>query len=170
MRALLAGLAFVAAALTATAAREAHAAPSMEKLALLPVTGTNVHPGYLEAARDIMKDHLLQTGRYNVISVAGESGSVEASVDQALARGRDAGADLAVVIHLARLSGTGRVRLIAYRVSSGALAHADSIGISGGPTTWIRRSSGWRSGWPPASRPGRRRTSRASPRRTPIPT
>jgi hypothetical protein len=132
MRALLAGLAFAAVAVIATGARAAHPTTT-EKLALLPVTGTNVHPGYLEAARDIMKDHLLQTGRYNVISVAGESGSVEASPDQAVARGRDAGAALAVVVHLARLSGTGRVRLIAYRVPGGELAHSDSIAISGGP-------------------------------------
>jgi hypothetical protein len=133
MRALLAGLAFVAAAATASGARAANPATPMEKVALLPVTGTNVHPGYLDAARDIMKDHLLQTGRYNVISVAGESGSVEASADQAVARGREAGAALAVVVHLARLSGTGRVRLIAYRVPGGELAHSDSIAIAGGP-------------------------------------
>jgi hypothetical protein len=37
------------------------------------------------------------------------------------------------VTHLTRLSGTGRVRLIAYRVSDGFIAHADSISISGGP-------------------------------------
>ena len=80
-----------------------------------------------------MKDHLLATGRYNVISVAGESGAVEASAEQAVARGRDAGAALAVVVHLARLSGTGRLRLIAYRVEGGALAHADSIAVAGGP-------------------------------------
>jgi hypothetical protein len=133
MRAFLAGLAFAAAAVTATGARAANPAPTVEKVALMPVTGTNVHAGYLDAARDIMKDHLMQTGRYNVITVAGESGAVEASVEQAVARGRDAGAELAVVVHLARLSGTGRVRLIAYRVPSGALAHSDSIAISGGP-------------------------------------
>ena len=47
--------------------------------------------------------------------------------------GATPGAELAVVVHLARLSGTGRVRLIAYRVASGALAHADSIAVAGGP-------------------------------------
>jgi hypothetical protein len=105
---------------------------AVERVALLPVTGTNVHPGYLEAARDVLKDHLLSTGRYDVVSVAGEPGG-EPTPEQALARGREARADLVVLVHLARLSGTGRVRLVAYRVSSGALAHADSIGISGGP-------------------------------------
>jgi hypothetical protein len=129
MRALLTCVSFVASVFPSVVSAEAVA---MEKVALLPVTGTNVHPGYLDAARDILKDHLLSTGRYNVISVAGE-GSGEATMEQAIARGREAGADVAVVVHLARLSGTGRVRLVAYRVSSGSLAHADSIGISGGP-------------------------------------
>ncbi len=128
MRALLTCVGLAACALPTFASADALA---MEKLALLPVTGTNVHPGYLEAARDILKDHLLATGHYNVISVAGEPG--EATPDQAVASGREAGADLVVAVHLARLSGTGRVRLVAYRVSSGALVHADSIGISGGP-------------------------------------
>ena len=131
MRGLLTGLGFVATALAASVASAE--AVTMEKLALLPVTGSNVHAGYLEAARDILKDHLLATGRYNVITVVGEAGSAETGADQAIARGRDAGAELAVVVHLARLSGTGRLRLIAYRISSGALAHADSIAIAGGP-------------------------------------
>jgi hypothetical protein len=132
MKVSLFGLALAAATLAAPGVR-ANAVLSMEKLALMPVTGTNVHPGYLEAARDILKDHLLSTGRYNVISVTGESGSAEASAEQAVARGREAGAVLAVVVHLARLGGTGRVRLVAYRVSSGELAHADSIAVAGGP-------------------------------------
>jgi hypothetical protein len=129
MRALLTCVGLATCALATTASAEALA---MEKLALLPVTGSNVHPGYLEAARDVLKDHLLATGRYNVVSVAGEPGG-EPTPEQAVARGREAGADLVVVVHLARLSGTGRLRLVAYRVNSGELAHADSIGISGGP-------------------------------------
>jgi hypothetical protein len=134
MRALLAGVGFAVGALTATgASAEATAVAPIEKVALLPVTGANIHPGYLDAARDILKDHLLSTGRFNVITVAGDAGTVEASADQAIARGRDAGAELSIVVHLARLSGTGRVRLIAYRVSSGALAHTDSIAVAGGP-------------------------------------
>jgi hypothetical protein len=103
------------------------------KLGLLPMSGTNVHPGYLEAGRDILKDHLMGTGRFQVIAIAGEAGNVELNGDQAVARGREVGADLAVVAHLTRLSGTGRVRLVAYRVLDGSIAHADSLSISGGP-------------------------------------
>jgi hypothetical protein len=131
MKALLNGLGLAVTLLTVTPAGAA--ATAVEKIALLPVTGTNVHTGYLEAARDILKDHLLATGRYQVVSLAGESGTMEASAEQAVARGREAGAELAVVVHMARLSGTGRVRLIAYRVQSGAMAHADSIAVTGGP-------------------------------------
>jgi hypothetical protein len=133
MRALLAGLGIAVNVLTVQGAARAEAVAPIERVALMPITGTNVHPGYLDAARDILKDHLLSTGRYNVISVAGESGSTEASAEQAVARGRESGAALAIVVHLARLSGTGRVRLVAYRVASGEMAHADSIAIAGGP-------------------------------------
>jgi hypothetical protein len=118
--------------LTASGVAAAQAGPQ-QKLALLPMSGTNVHAGYLDAGRDIMKDHLLATGRFQVIAPVGESGSTELSGDQAVAKGKEAGAELAVVTHLTRLSGTGRVRLIAYRVSDGFIAHADSISISGGP-------------------------------------
>jgi hypothetical protein len=124
----------MAAVLSLTAGGVAAEAPGpQQKLALLPMSGTNVHAGYLDAGRDIMKDHLLATGRFQVIAPVGESGSTELSGDQAVAKGKEVGAELAVVTHLTRLSGTGRVRLIAYRVSDGFIAHADSISISGGP-------------------------------------
>jgi hypothetical protein len=116
-----------------TVSQAAAPAGPLQKLALLPVSGTNVHPGYLEAARDLMKDHLLGTGRFMVISVAGEPGTTEASAEVAVAKGREAGAALAIVVHLTRLAGTGRLRLIAYDVGSGNYSHADSIAIAGGP-------------------------------------
>jgi hypothetical protein len=131
MRALLAGLGIAVKVLTVQGAARAEAVAPIEKVALMPITGTNVHPGYLDAARDILKDHLLSTGRYNVVSVVGESGSTEASAEQAVARGRESGAALAIVVHLARLSGTGRVRLVAYRVASGEMAHA-AVGLATG--------------------------------------
>ncbi len=105
----------------------------VERLALLPLSGTNVHPGYLDAARDIFKDHLLATGRFALVTPAGDPGTSEIPTDQALARGRELNADLVVVVHLARLAGVGRLRLIVYRTGTGAMAHADSIAIAGGP-------------------------------------
>jgi hypothetical protein len=123
----------LALSIAATPAARADAGGPPQKVALLPMSGTNVHPGYLDAGRDIMKDHLLATGRFQVITVPGESGNQELSGDQAVALGRQAGADLALVTHLTRLGGTGRVRLMAYRIADGAIAHADSIAFSGGP-------------------------------------
>jgi hypothetical protein len=114
-------------------ARAAEPGAPSQKLALLPVSGTNVHPGYLEAARDLMKDHLMDTGRFTVVTVAGEPGTMETSAGVAVAKGREAGASMAVVVHLTRLAGTGRLRLIAYDVGSGNFTHADSIAIAGGP-------------------------------------
>ncbi len=123
---LLAGL------LSTLAGTMAVASPR-QKVALLPLSGTNVHPGYLDAGRDILKDHLLGTGRFDVITVAGESGAVEIAGADAVAKGREVGAELAIVAHLSRLSGAGRIRLLAYRVADGGLAHADSMAIAGGP-------------------------------------
>jgi hypothetical protein len=114
-------------------ARGAEPAGPPRKVALLPVSGTNVHPGYLDAARDLMKDHLIGTGRFMVITVAGEPGTVETPAEVAVAKGREAGASLTIVVHLTRLAGTGRLRLIAYDVGSGNYSHADSIAIAGGP-------------------------------------
>jgi hypothetical protein len=109
------------------------APPPIEKLAIAPISGSNVHPAYLEAARDILKDHLLGTGRFNVINLPGESGPTEITPEQALIQAREAGANLVVVTHLARLSGVGRVRMTAYRVPSGAMFLTDGIAIAGGP-------------------------------------
>ena len=114
-------------------AQPGSAAAAARKLALLPMSGSNVHPGYLDAGRDILKDHLLASGQFQVLTLAGESGNVEIAADQAVAQGREVGAELVVVAHLTRLAGTGRVRLMAYKVADGSLAHADSIAIAGGP-------------------------------------
>jgi hypothetical protein len=113
-------------------AADAPAGPP-RKVALLPVSGVNVHPGYLEAARDLMKDHLIGTGRFNVVTIAGPPGTMETPVDVAVARGREVGAGLAIVVHLTRLAGTGRLRVVAYDVGSGNYTYADSIAIAGGP-------------------------------------
>jgi len=111
----------------------AAAAAGSERLALLPTSGTNVHEAYLEAARDLLKDHLLATGRYVVITPADAPEPVELSGERAVARGRELGTDLVAITHLTRLGGSGRVRLQVYRVASGELVHADSIAIAGGP-------------------------------------
>ncbi len=103
------------------------------KVAVLPMSGTNIHPGYLEAAQQILKDHLMATGRFTVLLSPGPPGVVEPTGQEAVMRGREVGADLVVVAHLTRLGGTGRLRMLVYQTASGALAYSDSIGIAGGP-------------------------------------
>lgn len=112
----------------------AQAAPvSVRKVALAPVSGINVHPGYLDAARDILKEHLLSTGRFAVVSMPGESSAQELMPEQAIAQARPTGAELVIITHLVRLSGVGRLRLTAYRIANGDVAHSDGIAVAGGP-------------------------------------
>jgi hypothetical protein len=114
-------------------ALSAGTARAAERIALLPVSGTNIHQGYLEAAQDVFKDHLMATGHYFTVVVAGQPGTTELDGEQAVARAREVHADLAAVVHVTRLAGTGRVRLLVYRVATGALAYSDSVSVSGGP-------------------------------------
>ena len=46
--------------------------PAGQTVAVMPASGINIHPGYLDAARDILKDHLISTGRFTVVN--GETG------------------------------------------------------------------------------------------------
>jgi hypothetical protein len=108
-------------------------AANQQRVAVLPMSGVNIHPGYLEAARDIFKDHLMGTGRFYVISVPGHPPDHEYTPDEALALGRTVQADLVVTTHLVHLSGTARIRLTALRASDGSIAHTDGITTAGGP-------------------------------------
>jgi opacity protein-like surface antigen len=108
------------------------AAAAVEKVAVLPVSGVNIHQGYLDAARDLLKDHLMGTGRFAVVSVPGPAPDHEYTTEEALELGRSAQADLVVVAHIVHLSGTSRVRLTAFR-ADGTLAHSDSMVTGGGP-------------------------------------
>ena len=112
-----------------TAAR----ASAAERVAVLPISGVNMHPGYLEAAGDILKSHLLETGRYDVVLVQGPPGTQETGKDAAVAAARQAGANLAAVVHITRLAGIARIRFTVYRADTGAALHVDSIAIAGGP-------------------------------------
>jgi hypothetical protein len=118
------------------ATSRAHAQPQVQtqtRLAVLPMSGVNVHPGYLEAARDIFKDHLMGTGRFYVIGVPGLPPDHEYSAQEAIALGRSVQAELAAVSHLVHLSGTARIRITMFRTSDGSVAHSDSMTTAGGP-------------------------------------
>ncbi|HEY0714306.1 MAG TPA: hypothetical protein VGF45_16610, partial [Polyangia bacterium] len=90
-------ISFALAGLCVLVATSVAVAAPQQKVALLPMSGTNVHPGYLDAGRDILKDHLLATGRYHVVTVPGAATGTEVGGDEAIARARDAGAELAIV-------------------------------------------------------------------------
>jgi hypothetical protein len=109
------------------------ASAAAEKLALLPVSGVNIHPGYLDAARDLLKDHLTSTGRFSVISVPGQALDHEYTAQEAVDLGRPAHADLVVVTHIVHLAGTSRVRVTALRASDSSIVHTDSMATAGGP-------------------------------------
>jgi hypothetical protein len=106
----------------------APAAASAERVAVVPTSGINLHQGYLEAAGDVFRGHLLGTGRYDVVLVPGESGKYEASATDAVRLASAAAADLAAVLHVTRLGSTARVRLTVYRVATGHVVHRDELG------------------------------------------
>jgi hypothetical protein len=108
-------------------------AQGQQRVAVVPMSGVNIHPGYLEAARDIFKDHLMGTGRFYVISVPGHPPDHEFTPEEALERGRAAHADLVVTTHIVHLAGTARVRVTALRVADGSVAHTDGMSTAGGP-------------------------------------
>jgi hypothetical protein len=82
--------------------------------AVLPVSGKNVADGTLEAAGDVLGDHLRATGRYQVILVPGPVERNEAAPEVAAGAARSVDADIAVVVHVVRLGNSVKVRLTAY--------------------------------------------------------
>jgi hypothetical protein len=108
-------------------------AQTQTRVAVLPMSGVNIHPGYLEAARDILKDHLMSTGRFYVIGVPGHPPDHELSPDEARAMAEPTKAELVITTHIIHLGGSARVRVTALRASDGSIAHTDSMTTAGGP-------------------------------------
>jgi len=104
-----------------------------ERVAVFPVSGSNVHPAYQQIAQDLFKDYLTETGQYSVVDVPTAPGTEPADATQAVEAGRVAGADLVMLIRLTRLQSNFRVRLTVYQVATKAMVHADSLGSTGGP-------------------------------------
>lgn len=108
-------------------------AAAQPRVAVVPMSGVNIHPGYLEAARDIFKDHLMGTGRFYVIGIPGHPPDHEYTPEEALGLGRTVQADLVAITHIVHLSGTARVRLTVLRAADGSIAHTDGMTTAGGP-------------------------------------
>jgi len=99
-----------------------------ERVVVTPVSGINLHEGYLEAAQDIFRGHLLATGRYEVVLVPGASGKHELGPREAIQLASSQAGDLAAVLHITRLGATARVRLTIYRVATGQAVYRDELG------------------------------------------
>jgi hypothetical protein len=109
------------------------AAQSQTVVALLPVSGSNVAPAVLEAARDVLKDHLQRTGRFTVLTPAGAPSQEEPSPGAAAQEGARLGAEQATVLRVTHLGSAVRVRLTIYAVATGQVIYWDSIPVVGGP-------------------------------------
>ena len=126
----LVGVAVVA-LLLAWAAPPATAADAVPVL-LLPASGLNVSPSILDAARDLLKDHLQRTGRYAVLTGPGVSSSDEPTAAVAVEQAQAAQAQQAVVLRLIHLGASTRVRFTVYGLN-GQVVYWDSMAITGGP-------------------------------------
>jgi hypothetical protein len=99
-----------------------------ETAAVLPPSGVNVAPGTLEAAQDVLRGHLAHTGKWrNVVAIPGEIGRTEVEPQAAVALAQGAGADLAVVLHIARLGSAAQVRMTVYATATGGAIYADGM-------------------------------------------
>jgi hypothetical protein len=104
-------------------------------IALLPPTGDNVAPQILSASRELLKDHLLRTGAYNLVEPppSNEPLNVEPTPAQAAAAAVALGAAEAVVVRLTHIGSSARVRLTVYAAGTGQVVYWDSIAVTGGP-------------------------------------
>src|SRR5512143_518856 len=96
-----------------------------EVIGLLPVTGPNVDPGTLEAARDVLRGHLEANGR-QVRLAAGDPMRGPAALEAAAAA-QAVGANRAAVLRLSRLGAALRARLTVYEVPGGRQVHVDDM-------------------------------------------
>jgi hypothetical protein len=102
-------------------------------VAVLPVTGDNVAPEILQAAGELLKDHLQRTGAYNVVTPPAGASAAEPTAAQAAHQAADLGAEQAIVLRVTHFGNSARIRLNAYAVPSGQVVYWDSIVISNGP-------------------------------------
>ena len=108
-------------------------ARAAERVAVLPFSGVNVHPGYLQAAQSLLRDHLVATGRFAAVAVAGQPPSAELPVAEMGKQGQAASADLVAAGHITHVQSVSRIRVCLYEVATGSLRYDDTLGSSGGP-------------------------------------
>lgn len=113
-------------ALSLVVGMAAPAAALGETVALLPATGVNVPADTLAAAQDVFFGHMLATRRWTVTVVRGPAPEGAWPPAGAAQRARQAGADLAVTLHLTGFEGSTTARLAVYRVADGQMAWFDA--------------------------------------------
>lgn len=101
-------------------------------IVLMPASGLNVSPGILDAARDLLKDHLQRTGRFTVLTGSGASTTDEPTGAMAVEQAAAAHAQQAAVLRLTHLGTSTRIRFTVYALT-GQVVYWDSMAISGGP-------------------------------------
>jgi hypothetical protein len=95
-------------------------------IAVAPVSGVNVHQGYLDASGDVFAGYLRATGAYQAFVVPGEGGRQELTGVDAAALGQSANANAVAVLHITRLGSAATIRLAMYE-AGGALSHTDQL-------------------------------------------
>ncbi len=97
-----------------------------ERVALMPTSGVNVQEGYLAATHAVAQGYLEKAG-YEVVTIAGPHAQMEPDYNTAIAMGRQTGARYTVVVHLARLGSSAKVKLTAYDNATGQVAYRDQL-------------------------------------------
>jgi hypothetical protein len=120
--------AFAAACLAALLAAPA-GAREPDAVVVLPATGSNIHPGHLAAATDVLRVQLERAGLRVLPVPAGSSTAQEPTPEQAGAAAERAGAAWAVTLRIARL-GTNAVCRVGSYLPGGRLSRADELTAS----------------------------------------
>ncbi len=97
-----------------------------DPVVVLPATGSNIHPGHLAAATDVLRVQLERAGYVLVPAPAGLSTVQEPTPAQAGEAATKSGAALAITLRIARL-GTNAVARIGAHLPDGKLVRADEL-------------------------------------------
>jgi len=109
-------------------------AATQHTVVVLPPSGDNVAPEVLQAAGELLKDHLMSTGAYQAVTPPSlPPGGMEASPAAAAKLAAELGAEQAVALRITHFGSSARVRINAYAAGTGQLVYWDSLVISGGP-------------------------------------
>jgi hypothetical protein len=97
-----------------------------DRVALMPTSGVNVHEGYLAATHAVAQGHLEKAG-FEVVTIGGPHATMEPDYNTAVTAGRQVSARYTVVIHMARLGSSAKVKLTAYDTASGRVSYRDQL-------------------------------------------